>query len=73
MTSSLLVLYNIFEKCECSTVKPPLWIPAYYGHLIITDSLLCPWGNKAPTFSLNSTRLIRTPRYYRQFALPLGK
>ena len=27
----------------------------------ITDSLLCPWGKKAPTFSLNSTHLIRTP------------
>ena len=36
-------------------------------------SLLCPWGKKAVTFSLNSTRLIRTPRYYRQFALSLGK
>ena len=31
-----------------------------YGHLIITDSLLSPWGNKALTFSLNSTRLVRT-------------
>ena len=27
----------------------------------ITDSLLCPWGKKAPTFSPNSTHLIRTP------------
>ena len=27
----------------------------------ITDSLLCSWGKKAPTFSLNSTSLIRTP------------
>ena len=34
-------------------------LTAYYGHLIITDSLLCPWGKKALTFSLNSTRLIR--------------
>ena len=47
--------------------------PAYYGHLIITDSLLCPWGKKALTFSLKSTRLIRTPHYYGQFALSLGK
>ena len=31
-----------------------------YGHLIITDSLLCPWGNKALTFLFNSTRLVRT-------------
>ena len=34
--------------------------PSLYRHLIITDSLLCPWGKKAPTFSLNSTRLTRT-------------
>ena len=37
---------------------------ALYGHPLITDSLLCPWGKgskKAFTFSLNSTRLIRTP------------
>ena len=43
------------------------------GYLIITDSLLCPWGKKALTFSLNSTRLIRTPHYYGQFTLSLGK
>ena len=29
-------------------------------HLIITDSLLCLWGKKAFTFSLNSSHLIRT-------------
>ena len=29
--------------------------PALYGHLIITDSLLCPWGRKAVIFYLNST------------------
>ena len=34
--------------------------PALYRHIIITDSLLCPWGKKALTFSLNSTRLTRT-------------
>ena len=22
-----------------------------YGHLIITDSFHCPWGNKAPSFN----------------------
>ena len=32
------------------TVKTPL-----YRHLIITDSLLFPQGQKAVTFSLNST------------------
>ena len=53
--------------------KPTLLTPALYRHLIITDSLLCPWGKKALTFSPNSTRLIRTPHYYRQFALSLGK
>ena len=31
------------------------------GHIIIMDSLLCPWGKKAlPNVSLNSTRLIQT-------------
>ena len=38
-----------------------------------TDSLLCPWGKKALTFSINSTRLIRTPHYYGQSAVSLGK
>ena len=36
---------------------------ALYGHPLTTDSLLCPWGkgnNKALTYSLNSTLLIRT-------------
>ena len=27
----------------------------WHGHLVITDSLLCPWNKKALTFSLNST------------------
>ena len=44
-----------------------------HGHLIITDNLLYPWEKKALTFSLNSTCLIRTPHYYGQFALSLGK
>ena len=43
-----------------------------HGHLIITDSLLYPWGKKTLTFSLKSTRFIRTPHYYGQFALSLG-
>ena len=47
--------------------------PALYGHLIITNSLLYPWGKKALTLSLKSTRLIRTPHYYEQSALSLGK
>ena len=29
-----------------------------YGHLIITDSLICPWGKKSLTFPLNSIRFI---------------
>ena len=40
--------------------NPALRTPAYYGHLIITGSLLCPWGKKAFTFSLDLTHLIRT-------------
>ena len=27
--------------------NPALWMPAKYGHLIIMDNLLCPWGKKA--------------------------
>ena len=30
-----------------------------YEHLIITNSFLCPWGKKALSFSLNSTRFKR--------------
>ena len=37
------------------------------------NSLLYPWGKKALTFSLKSTRLIQTPHYYGQFAVSLGK
>ena len=40
--------------------NPALRSPTHYGHLIITDSFLCPWGKKALTFSLNSNRSIRT-------------
>ena len=32
-----------------------LQTPAKHGHLIITDSLHCPWGKKALTFPLHST------------------
>ena len=35
------------------------------------DSLLCPWGKKVLTFSLNSTWLIRTPNYDGHFLWPL--
>ena len=35
-------------------------VEIYLGRASITDSLLCPWEKKAVTFSLNSTRLIRT-------------
>ena len=46
-----------FNYC---TVKPRSSMEtAQYRHLIVTDSLLCPWGKKAFTFS---TRLIRSPR-----------
>ena len=34
--------------------------PALYRHIMITDSLFCPWEKKALTFSLNSTHLIWT-------------
>ena len=35
--------------------NPVWWTPTRYGHLIITDSLLFPWGTKALDFFLNST------------------
>ena len=41
--------------------NPALRTLTLYGHLIITDDLRYPWENIALTFSLNSTRLIRTP------------
>ena len=37
-----------------STMKPRL-IPNTASSLLIKDSLLCPWGKKALTFSLNSS------------------
>ena len=42
--------------------NPGLRTPAECGHLISKDNLLRPWGKKALTLPLNSTRLIRTPR-----------
>ena len=41
------------------TVKARFTDTRLIRHLIITDSLLCPWGGKV---SLIETRLIRTPR-----------
>ena len=34
--------------------------PLQYGQLVIKNCLICPWGKKAFTLSLNSTRLIWT-------------
>ena len=63
------------ETCICQRYSQILTkrTPAQYGHLIITDSLLYPWGKKALRFSVKSTRLIRTPHYYEQFSVSLGK
>ena len=44
--------------------NPALWTPHYHGQFDlslgkeITDSLICPWGKKSPTFPLNSIRFI---------------
>ena len=43
------------------TLKPLFTDTRLIGHIMIADCLLCPWGKKPVTFSLNSTRLIRTP------------
>ena len=40
--------------------NPTLQTDTHFGHLIITDSFLCPWGKKALRFSINSTHLIWT-------------
>ena len=50
---------NKTDNCKIQS-NPALRIPALYGHFVITDSFLCPWG-KPLSLSLNSTRLIRTP------------
>ena len=49
------ILYNIVEPQTQGRTS------AWYGHLVIVDSFLCPRGKKALTFSPNSTRLISTP------------
>ena len=38
-------------------LNPALRTPGYYGRTVF----FCPWGKKALTFSLNLTRLTRTP------------
>ena len=50
---------NKTDNCKIQS-KTALRIPALCGHFVITDSLLCSWG-KPLSFSLNSSRLIRTP------------
>ena len=67
MTTVLLFGTHSPGRSYSPHLGPDSWLKLFsltplYGHLIITNSLLCPWGEKALTFSLNSTRLIRTPR-----------
>ena len=38
--------------------NPALRTPTLFEHPVLMDSLLSPWGKKALTFSLNSTRLM---------------
>ena len=66
-TSKIVIYLFICQRSKQCSQTP------CYGHLIITDNLLYPWEKNARTFSLNSTHLIWTPHYYRQFALSLGK
>ena len=54
--------HRIHTKRIPNTVKTHFMEIHLYGHLIVTDSLLCPWEKKALTCSLNSTHLIQTPR-----------
>ena len=52
------------------TLKPHFTDTRLIGHIIMADCLLCPWEKKPVTFSLNSTRLIRTPRLFRNIPWP---
>ena len=45
-------LIQILFSCKCSQIPR-------YENLNITNSFLCPWGKKALSFSLNSTRYKR--------------
>ena len=54
---------NTYWDLDYLHSSPTLQIPAYYGRLVIVDSLLCLWGKKTIAFSLNSTHLIWTPHY----------
>ena len=49
-----------FILCAVATFWAMSLVGIYLGRASITDSLLCSWEKKAVTFSLNSTRLIRT-------------
>ena len=57
MVAEYLMFFQLFTHAvnllhSHPALRTPNWV--------ITDSLLCPWGKKALTFSLNSTLLIRT-------------
>ena len=62
----IIVIIIIILNCYCNYNSETL----LYGYVIIMDSLLCPWKKKCLTFSLNSTRLIRTSCQYRHFLWP---
>ena len=53
--------FSLFLGTESLYIVSKFIQPTKYRYLIITDSFLCPYGQKAFTFSLNSTCLIRTP------------
>ena len=57
MVGEYLMFFQLFTHAvNLLHSNPALRTPNW----VITDNLLCPWGKKALTFSLNSTRLIRT-------------
>ena len=41
---------KMFKDYFSCTINPALRTATQYGLLIVMDSLLCPWGKKAPTF-----------------------
>ena len=56
----------VFKFCFVPEESPNIF--SKFDQLVITDSFFALSLGKALTFSLNSTRFIRTPRYHGQFS-----
>ena len=56
LTLDISLCKIILEVGYLKTTMKPRLIPNTTSSLMIKDSLLCPWGKKALTFFLNSSR-----------------